>query len=87
MAYGMAIETTAGVIDIKYLRSAKYIATLILTTTSGSVNVSGYQETATNGSNLCQLRANDGKVTPNFVFDDATKVLTWSPDNISQQFL
>lgn len=82
MAYSLGIETTDGLIDIKYLRSAKHIVTLTLTGTSGSVSVSGYREaTAAGGSNLCHLRANDGKVTPNFTFDDNTKVLTWSPDN------
>jgi len=74
MAYGMEITTTAGLLSVGQIRSARLFFSKTETGTSGSFTVAGFD--ATKGHIF--VRSINGVFEPVFEFDNATKELSWS---------
>jgi hypothetical protein len=87
MAFGMAIQTPSGFLDVANLRVGRHYGAFTYTAQSGSRFEPGF--TDANGAGHIACIANDGKIVPRYSWNEATKTLTWSlpPDSSGAGFI
>lgn len=76
MAFGLAIRTTAGLVDIgaQAVRSARLIATRNLSGNAGSVGVGDYNA----AQGFFHARLTNNSILPPLEWNNTSRVLSWS---------
>lgn len=75
MSYGMQIRTSAGLVDVANINVARFLASYTRTNNSGTITQSNFS----NANNLGHIwiSTNDGKIVPDFTWNNSTKVLSY----------
>ncbi len=74
MSFGMAIQTSDGLVNVIDLRAARLLFSQNLTTQSGSITVASFSQ----ANGFIYLRANSGFVA-RWTWNEGSKVFSWEP--------
>ncbi len=75
MSYGFEILTNQGLVDVADINVARFLSSYTRTSYSGSLTESNFS--TSNGLGHISCATNDGKIVPEFTWNNSTKVLSW----------
>ena len=75
MSYGFEILTNQGHVDVANINVARFLSSYTRTSYSGSLTESNFS--TSNGLGHISCATNDGKIVPEFTWNNSTKVLSW----------
>jgi len=75
MSYGFQIQTSQGLLDAANINVARFLASYTRTNNSGTITQSNFSNTSNLGH--IWISTNDGKIVPDFTWNNSTKVLSY----------